>query len=58
MDDRYVNKDKDLTYSKVKLDNRLQSIMGADYPSHKTRYTINIGKSMFDGGIVIGLKEN
>ena len=33
---------------------RLQSIMGLDYPEHDVRYTVNIGKSMYDGGIVIG----
>ena len=54
MDDRYVNKDKDITYAKAKLDKRLQSIMGPDYPEHDVRYTVNIGKSMYDGGIVIG----
>ena len=54
MDDRYVNKDKDITYAKAKLDKRLQSIMGPDYPEHDVRYTVNIGKPMYDGGIVIG----
>ena len=54
LDDRHKNNDKELTYSKGKLDNRLQSIMGPDYPEHDVRYTVNIGKSMYDGGIVIG----
>ena len=54
LDDRHKNNDKELTYSKGKLDKRLQSIMGADYPEHDVRYTVNIGKTMYDGGIVIG----
>ena len=54
MDDRYKNKDKELAYSKAKMDKRLQSIMGTDYPEHDVRYTVNIGKPMYDGGIVIG----
>ena len=54
MDDRYKNKDKELAYSKAKMDKRLQSIMGPDYPEHDVRYTVNIGKTMYDGGIVIG----
>ena len=54
MDDRYVNKDKEIAYAKAKLDKRLQSIMGPDYPEHDVRYTVNIGKPMYDGGIVIG----
>ena len=54
LDDRHKNNDKELTYSKGKLDKRLQSIMGQDYPEHDVRYTVNIGKSMYDGGIVIG----
>ena len=54
MDDRYKNKDKELAYSKAKMDKRLQSIMGPDYPEHDVRYTVNIEKPMYDGGIVIG----
>ena len=54
LDDRYKNKDKEIAYAKAKLDKRLQSIMGADYPEHDVRYTVNIGKPMYDGGIVIG----
>ena len=54
LDDRHKNNDKELAYSKGKLDKRLQSIMGADYPEHDVRYTVNIGKPMYDGGIVIG----
>ena len=54
LDDRHKNNDKELTYSKGKLDKRLQSIMGTDYPEHDVRYTVNIGKPMYDGGIVIG----
>ena len=54
MDDRYVNNDKEIAYAKAKLDKRLQSIMGPDYPEHDVRYTVNIGKPMYDGGIVIG----
>ena len=54
LDDRRKNNDKELTYSKGKLDKRLQSIMGTDYPEHDVRYTVNIGKPMYDGGIVIG----
>ena len=54
MDDRYKNKYKELAYSKAKMDKRLQSIMGPDYPEHDVRYTVNIGKPMYDGGIVIG----
>ena len=54
LDDRHKNNDKELTYSKAKMDKRLQSIMGPDYPEHDVRYTVNIGKSMCDGGIVIG----
>ena len=54
LDDRRKNNDKELTYSKGKLDKRLHSIMGSDYPEHDTRYTVNIGKTMYDGGIVIG----
>ena len=54
LDDRHKNNDKELTYSKGKLDKRLQSIMGPDYPEHDVRYTVNIGKPMYDGGIVIG----
>lgn len=57
MDDRYVNKDKDITYAKAKLDKRLQSIMGADYPGHEDRYVVDLRKSMYEGGIVIGPKE-
>ena len=54
LDDRHKNNDKELTYSKGKLDKRLQSIMGSGYPEHDARYTVNIGKPMYDGGIVIG----
>ena len=54
LDDRHKNNDKELSYSKGKLDKRLQSIMGPDYPEHDARYTVNIGKTMYDGGIVIG----
>ena len=54
MDDRYKNKDKEIAYAKAKLDKRLQSIRGPDYPEHDVRYTVNIGKPMYDGGIVIG----
>ena len=54
LDDRHKNNDKELSYSKGKLDKRLQSIMGVDYPEHDVRYTVNIGKPMYDGGIVIG----
>ena len=54
LDDRYKNKDKEIAYAKAKLDKRLQSIMGPDYPEHDVRYTVNIGKPMYDGGIVIG----
>ena len=54
LDDRHKNNDKELTYSKAKMDKRLQSIMGPDYPEHDARYTVNIGKPMYDGGIVIG----
>ena len=54
LDDRHKNNDKELSYSKGKLDKRLQSIMGPDYPEHDVRYTVNIGKPMYDGGIVIG----
>ena len=54
LDDRYRNKDKEIAYAKAKLDKRLQSIMGQDYPEHDVRYTVNIGKPMYDGGIVIG----
>ena len=54
MDDRYKNNDKELTYSNGKLDKRLQSVMGPEYPEHDVRYTVNIGKPMYDGGIVIG----
>ena len=54
LDDRHKNKDKELSYSKGKMDKRLQSIMGPDYPEHDVRYTVNIGKPMYDGGIVIG----
>ena len=57
MDDRYVNKDKDITYAKAKLDKRLQSIMGADYPGHEDRYVVDLRKPMYEGGIVIGPKE-
>ena len=54
LDDRHKNKDKELAYSKAKMDKRLQSIMGADYPEHDVRYTVSIGETMYDGGIVIG----
>ena len=54
MDDRYKNKDKEIAYAKGKLDKRLQSIMGKEYLEHDVRYTVNIGKTMYDGGIVIG----
>ena len=54
MDDRYMNKDKDITYAKAKLDKRLQSIMGPDYPEHEDRYVVDLRKSMYEGGIVIG----
>ena len=54
LDDRNKNNDKELSYSKGKLDKRLHSIMGPDYPEHDVRYTVNIGKPMYDGGIVIG----
>ena len=54
LDDRNKNNDKELSYSKGKMDKRLQSIMGPDYPEHDVRYTVNIGKTMYDGGIVIG----
>ena len=54
LDDRHKNNDKELSYSKGKMDKRLQSIMGPDYPEHDVRYTVNIGKPMYDGGIVIG----
>ena len=54
LDDRHKNNDKELAYAKAKLDKRLQSIMGSDYPEHDARYTVNIGKTMYDGGIVIG----
>ena len=54
MDDRYVNKDKDIAYAKAKLDKRLQSIMGPDYPEHEDRYVVDLRKPMYDGGIVIG----
>ena len=57
MDDRHKNNDKELTYSKAKLDKRLQSIMGPEYPDHDVRYTVNIGKPMYDGGIVIGTAD-
>ena len=63
--DEYIKKEAAITallndaqeqvgYSKGKLDKRLQSIMGLDYPEHDVRYTVNIGKPMYDGGIVIG----
>ena len=52
LDDRHKN--NEIAYAKAKLDKRLQSIMGPDYPEHDVRYTVNIGKSMYDGGIVIG----
>ena len=54
LDDRHKNNDKELTYSNGKLDKRLQSVMGPEYPEHDVRYTVNIGKPMYDGGIVIG----
>ena len=54
LDDRHKNNDKELSYSKGKMDKRLQSIMGTDHPEHDVRYTVNIGKPMYDGGIVIG----
>ena len=54
LDDRHKNNDKELSYSKGKLDKRLKSIMGQDYPEHDARYKVNIGKTMYDGGIVIG----
>lgn len=54
LDDRHKNNDKELSYSKGKLDKRLKSIMGQDYPEHDVRYKVNIGKTMYDGGIVIG----
>ena len=54
LDGRYKNKDKEIAYAKAKLDKRLQSIMGPDYPEHDARYTVNIGKPMYDGGIVVG----
>ena len=54
LDDRHKNNDKELSYSKGKMEKRLQSIMGPDYPEHDVRYTVNIGKPMYDGGIVIG----
>ena len=57
LDDRHKNNDKELTYSKGKLDKRLQSIMGPEYPEHDVRYTVNIGKTMYDGGIVIGTAD-
>ena len=54
LDDRYKNKDKEIAYAKAKLDKRLQSIMGADYPGHEDRYVVDLRKSMYEGGIVIG----
>ena len=54
LDDRRKNNDKELTYSKAKLDKRLQSIMGPDYPEHEDRYVVDLRKSMYEGGIVIG----
>lgn len=54
LDDRRKNNDKELTYSKAKLDKRLQSIMGADYPGHEDRYVVDLRKPMYEGGIVIG----
>ena len=52
--DRYRNGDKDVTYAKAKVDDALRRIMGEGYPEHDVRYVVNIGKPLFDGGIVLG----
>lgn len=49
--DRWVDKDKELTYSKEKSDRILKEIMGQNYPSFGERYTVDIRKSMFEGGV-------
>ena len=54
LDDRHKNNDKELTYSKGNLYFCFFFFFGLDYPEHDVRYTVNIGKSMYDGGIVIG----
>lgn len=52
MNDRYDNKDKDMNYSKEKLDRAMRQFMGDDFPDFETRYgQIDIGKPMFDGGM-------
>lgn len=54
LDDRFgVTKDKEFIYSRTKIDNRLRQIMGPDYPCHEKRYVVNIGKTLFNGGVVI-----
>lgn len=49
--DRWVDKDKELTYSKEKSDRILREIMGQDYPAFGERYTVDISKPMYDGGV-------
>lgn len=53
MDDRYVNKDKELNYAKEKSDRAFRQIMGEQYPSFEKRYHFDIGKPMYEGGLVV-----
>lgn len=49
--DRYGNKDKHYEYYKGKYDRILKSIMGDDFPDFEARYTFDISKTMYEGGI-------
>lgn len=53
MEDRYGNKDRDISYFKADNDRAIRQIMGNDYPSHDERYTFDIRKSMYEGGVRI-----
>lgn len=49
--DRYGNKDKDLSYFKADTDRALRQVMGETYPEHDARYTVDLRRSMYEGGI-------
>lgn len=52
MDDKKSNGDKMLNYSKEKLDRTLRQFMGEQFPPFEERYCVDIGKPMFDGGVI------
>ena len=53
LDDRHINGDKDLNYSKEKMDRTLKQIMGNDYPDFEKRYHFNMNFAMYEGGLTV-----